>query len=64
MDDATSTTDVTGDDWEAALIARAKGLKAADQESEEKEVDEEGRGRRRRRRRRRSSSRHARRFRA
>ena len=41
MDDATSTTDITGDDWEAALIARAKGLKAADQESEE-EVDEEG----------------------
>ena len=41
MDDTTSTTDVTGDDWEAALIARAKGLKTADQESEEKEVDEE-----------------------
>ena len=41
MDDATSTADVTGDDWEAALIARAKGLKTADQESEEKEVDEE-----------------------
>ena len=40
MAEATSTTDVAGDEWEAALIARAKDLKTADQESE-KEVDEE-----------------------
>ena len=30
MDDATSTTDVAGDEWEAALIARANGVNSGE----------------------------------
>ena len=41
MDDATSTTDVAGDEWEAALIARTKGANNEDPESEEEEPAEE-----------------------
>ena len=40
MDDATSTTDVAGDEWEAALIARAKGVNTEDPGSEEEEPSE------------------------
>ena len=40
MDDATSTTDVAGDEWEAALIARAKSVNTEDPESEEEPADE------------------------
>ena len=38
MDDATSTTDVAGDEWEAALIARTNGVNTEDPESEEEVV--------------------------
>ena len=41
MDDATSTTDVAGDEWEAALIARTNGVNTEDPESEEEEPAEE-----------------------
>ncbi len=41
MDDATSTTDVAGDEWEAARIARAKDVNTEDPESEEEEPAEE-----------------------
>ena len=41
MDEATSTTDVTGDDWEAALVAKAKGEKLNEDESED-EADKPG----------------------
>ena len=40
MDDATSTTNVAGDEWEAALIAYAKGVNTEDPESEEEEPAE------------------------
>ena len=39
--EATSTTDVTGDDWEAVLVANAKGDKLGEDESED-EADEPG----------------------
>ena len=35
MNDATGTTVVAGDEWEAALVARAKGVNTEDPESEE-----------------------------
>ena len=41
MDEAISTTDVAGDDWEAALVAKAKGEKMDEDESED-EADEPG----------------------
>ena len=41
MDDATSTTDVAGYEWEAALIARTNGVNTEDPESEEEEPAEE-----------------------
>ena len=41
MDDNTGTTDVAGDEWEAALIARAKAVNTEDPESEEGEPAEE-----------------------
>ena len=41
MDDTTSTTDVAGDEWEAALIARTNGVNTEDPESEEEEPAEE-----------------------
>ena len=40
MDDATSTTDVAGDEWEAALIARTNGVNTEDSESEEEPAEE------------------------
>ena len=40
-DDATSTTDVAGDEWEAALIARTNGVNTEDPESEDEEPAEE-----------------------
>ena len=33
MDDATSTTNVAGDEWEAALIARTNSVNTEDPES-------------------------------
>ena len=41
MDETASTTDVTGDDWEAALVDRAKGEKLSEDESED-DADEPG----------------------
>ena len=42
MDDATRTTDVVNDDWESALIAKARGdVPAAGASSEEEEEEEE-----------------------
>ena len=41
MDDDTSTIDVAGDEWEAALIARTTGVNTEDPESEEEEPAEE-----------------------
>ena len=40
MDDATSTTDVAGDEWEAALIARTNGVNTEYLESEEEPAEE------------------------
>ena len=42
MDDATRTTDVVNDDWESAVIAKARGdVPAAGASSEEEEQEEQ-----------------------
>ena len=38
MGEATSTTDVTGDDWEVALVAKAKGEKMNEDERKDEAV--------------------------
>ena len=40
MDDSTSTTDVASDEWEAALIAKARGEVPADDSSSDEEAEE------------------------
>ena len=41
MDDATRTTDIISDDWESALIAKARGDVSADGASSEEEEEQE-----------------------
>ena len=39
MDDATSTTDAVSDDWESALIAKARDVPAHDESSDEDQIE-------------------------